>query len=251
MENNASAKLTTYIPWITAYGIAAGALYLWGYWSKFNVNILEYIGLLDLATAATFPLLSAIAGLVGGAVLGQLFTSKSPSPGSGAETSVGRFLVRNVKPLLFVYLMIVLVGFSFLGDPDSRALVVPLAIAPLISITLASQTKYLSDVITDPNIRTTAISILPLVICAAFGYGRLAAARIADGTEYLSVDRQALLDLPARYLRQPGDFKYLGRTKDFNFILGPDATLVLLKADSASSLVLSYHTTMRPWPAWK
>lgn len=55
-DKSLAHRLVPYVPWITVYAVTAGALCLWGYRSKFRINILEYIGLLDLATAAALPL---------------------------------------------------------------------------------------------------------------------------------------------------------------------------------------------------
>ncbi|HEY6644118.1 hypothetical protein [Povalibacter sp.] len=144
VAKSSTLRFTPYIPWVSAYAVAAGALYLWGYWSKFHVNILEYMGLLELALAAAFPLFSAVIGLVGGVVLGQVFGGNSLSQGHGAGTKFGRTLKRYARLLLFLYLALVIVGSSLIGTPDAGAFVVPLALSPLIAFAI-TQTDFLSD----------------------------------------------------------------------------------------------------------
>lgn len=247
---NDAPRIGRYVPWLTAYAVTAGTLYLWGYWSKFNVNILEYIGFLDLATAAAFPLVSAMIGIVGGVILGQLFSSKGMPPGGGRESSIGRVLNRHARLLLVAYLAVVLVVFPLLGTPDARAFVVPLALAPLVSFAI-SQRNFLSDVIADASTRTTVIVILTIILCSAFGKGRDHAANIAAGRDYLAIEGESLPGVPAKLLRLTGDFKYLGHAGDYMFALAPDSSLLILRAESVPSLVLAHRTTMRPWPPWR
>lgn len=142
MTNTSTLKITPYVPWLSVYSITAGTLYLWGYWSKFNVNILEYIGLMDLAIAAAFPLLSAVVGIVGGMILGQIFISGSLSQGGGKETPTGKFLNRYAILLLVIYLAIVLLVFPFLFSDDVRAFVLPLALMPLISFSIYIEQQF-------------------------------------------------------------------------------------------------------------
>jgi len=242
-------KITPYIPWLTVYAVAAGTLYLWGYWSKFHVNILEYIGLLELATAAAFPLLSASVGVVVGIILGQFFRMENMPAGGGKESTFGRFLNRQAKLLLFIYLAIVLVGFSLVGTADARAFVVPLALSPLIIFSI-SQRDFLSDVIGDPNTRTIVISILTLILCSAFGQGRNRAADIVSGRSYFAIESESLVHLSSKYVGQAGEFKYLGHAGDYVFALEPNSSLLIIRAETIPSLVLLYRTTTRPWPPW-
>jgi len=44
--------------WSTAYVVVVAVLYLWGYWSPFNINVLEYLSLADVVKAAAYPLAS-------------------------------------------------------------------------------------------------------------------------------------------------------------------------------------------------
>ena len=42
----------------SAYFFSVAALYLWGYWSPFKINILEYVSLSDVIKIAAFPIAS-------------------------------------------------------------------------------------------------------------------------------------------------------------------------------------------------
>jgi hypothetical protein len=64
---------TNKILWIASgYALAVAALYLWGYWERFGLNFLEYIGFGDMLRYALIPFLISMAGVVLGLALSTI-----------------------------------------------------------------------------------------------------------------------------------------------------------------------------------
>lgn len=247
MNNKNLPELAPYISLLSTYSIAVGALYLWGYWSKFELNILEYVGLLQIVTAAAFPLLSALVGIVGGMIIGTIFTSHHLSPGGGKESTAGQFLNRHSNLLLGAYLIVVLVVAPFFLSSDDRALLVPLLLSPLIAFAIA-KSDVLSSIILNLPTRASVIGILTLIFCSAFGYGRNRAVDVVEGRDYFTIDSGSLANLPAKYPCRNVAFKLLGHVGEHLFILLPDASLMIIRADTVPDYVLTHHSTKRFWP---
>jgi hypothetical protein len=128
-ERSWGAKLTPYIPWLTVCVVATAALYLFGYWSTFHVNILEYVGFQDLVTAAALPLLKVVAFTVVGCVVTQIVWPKVLRYISGVIPFLGRLVNQHWTQLLLQY-VIVAILVSWLSPREAEdSLLLPKASA--------------------------------------------------------------------------------------------------------------------------
>lgn len=57
---------------VVPYGIAVAICYLFGYWSRFGINALEYVGIGDVFKLSVFPMLITWASILLGGLLGAL-----------------------------------------------------------------------------------------------------------------------------------------------------------------------------------
>ena len=79
-ENPPIEKTSLLAPIFSLYmGMVAG-LYLFGYWSTFDINVLEYISLADAIKLALYPVAASITFFTTGAVIGSLLTGRLSSP---------------------------------------------------------------------------------------------------------------------------------------------------------------------------
>lgn len=228
-------KATTILPIVSAYFIAVGALYLWGYWGSFGVNILEYLGLTDVVKVAAWPVGSAFVFLLVGFVLSETTPGARLPEGGGRYTPVGRWLNRHAKALGvgFMLLMIVLVT---LGPPQ-----IWLLVAVLVGVVLALPLKSFPSLVRQvPNdsIRTVlalATVVLPIY---AFGQGKVNADWIRAGYKYLYV-------LPgSEGVAATGDIKtslrYVGYAGNTFFFWEPTMDgVMLVPASTVKSLMLA------------
>jgi hypothetical protein len=83
--------------WLVLYALMVSAIYLWGYWGTFGINVLDYLRVSDIIKAAVYPVVSAFAFMAIGALLGEVLSPR-PEPSAGANTSVAKVL-RKAAPL--------------------------------------------------------------------------------------------------------------------------------------------------------
>src|SRR2546425_6091521 len=99
------------------YFIAIGACYLFGYWGAFNVNVLEFIDLADLAKLAIYPLIGSVLAWLAGMVIAELFMAPTFPPGGGAGTPVGVFLVKHRHLMMKINLVAIVAVCFFASEP--------------------------------------------------------------------------------------------------------------------------------------
>lgn len=91
----------------TAYSVAVGLAYLWGYWSPFNVNILEYMGFADIFTAAAWPLMGTFVSMMGGMLVAG---PSNKQEGVASKSRIGSALIwywANLQQLHFALILLV------------------------------------------------------------------------------------------------------------------------------------------------
>jgi len=84
--------LTKYIPLTTiiiSYFFLCGGLYLYGFWSTFNIDISNLINITDIPKSFIFPFV-AYNGFYFLYIIIDLFTTKSPKDGDNDEYAIGR-----------------------------------------------------------------------------------------------------------------------------------------------------------------
>lgn len=86
------------------YGFVVSMLYLFGYWSTFGINILEYIEISDVIRLSIYPAITSVGMFVVGYAIG-VFTShwlaKKLIPFPGFKALILWILIATLPPLAF------------------------------------------------------------------------------------------------------------------------------------------------------
>jgi hypothetical protein len=98
VESEVPAQAGKVIYFTSVYLLITGALYEIGYWSRFSINIFEYIGLTDVVKQAIIPVGPAFVNLIFVIIL-QLTAPLVPNlpSGGGRDSNVGRSLRKYLK----------------------------------------------------------------------------------------------------------------------------------------------------------
>jgi len=186
------------------YFVAVAAAYLFGYWGSFNINILEYVSLADLAKLSVYPLLASLVFILVGILISELLLAPSMPPGGGANSVIGRLGRRFWRLLLTIQVILIIVVGIFGREPWRW-----FAVATLVAFfsTPLSHVEWFIDRVPHPRVRATAFFLLLFLPGISFAYGRLDAFLIKDGrpTNIVDVGRSGLsladdLKHPVSYL---------------------------------------------------
>jgi len=212
-----------YIYFLSLYFVAVGSLYLWGYWSPFGVNILEYLSLTDIAKSTAYPIVSVFISLAIGIVLGEMssVTQKLPS-GGGRNTAEGLFL-RKYKRLLGVLYIAGTLALLVFG-PVGKWLVLPMLAGAPIAL-YARGRNLLAYQIPAEAPRSVCLFLLATLPFFAFGLGKTGANSILEGKIfYYVIDNDSITPSsePSQRIR------FIGHAGDFLFFWEPKESILLI-----------------------
>lgn len=224
----------------SVYCVTVGFLYLWGYWSKLGVNILEYMNLTDIIKLSLIPILTSFGSFAIGAMLGPLIFSheKLFPPGGGANTPVGHFLSKHKEFIFSGYVF--MVSLIWLFGPINKWHVLPLLIAIPLGVNLQGSGIF-KDLV--PNMEAERVT--SLLICmlpfAAYGYGLLNANEIVQGQkyQYVEVSSEQLHTQPHAKKKEDNLIKlrYLGFVNDYVFLMPmEDKSIIVTRFDKLGTL---------------
>lgn len=172
-------SLSVLISGATAYSVALGLSYLWGYWSPFGINVLDYMGMTDILTATAWPLFGLFSAMLVGMLIGGGRSDVHQS--SGADDKVGKALIwywTNLRELHFFGLFLIWI----LDVPNKWPLLGLLGGTPL-SVYLLQQ-SWMDHI---PMPRKFKLMIVFFVVCApagAIGTGQQHSKNLLDGRSF-------------------------------------------------------------------
>jgi hypothetical protein len=227
------------------YSVAVGILYLWGYWSSFDINILEYISLTDIVKVTILPILSSFSIFVVGAVTGELMSASKLPDGGGVNTPTGQFSTRHKEGILAVYILCICLVYVF--DSPHKWLVLPVLISVPISIGLRKY-GFLRDLIPGDSANRTIVFLLCTLPFYAYGHGLMKARTIIDGIAYKYLELEAS-KLPATISDQglkDTKLKFLGFLNNFVFLMPVGGkTIIVAKFDSIEPIALKSYSNSK------
>jgi hypothetical protein len=224
--------------WIlSAYTLVVTGLYLFGYWGRFGLNVLEYIGVGDIVSHALMPLLAAtvfaVLGFAISAVTHDDLTDRLFPPG-GSGASSARFVRAHWRA--FAALCLVAIGFvAVLGSEPWRWYLVVVLTFPLA--TLLTHYDLLIALMPDPVVRGRMLTLLLAVAAFSFATGRVQADLVLNGAGPL------LVDVAGSGLTLKSDavhpVSYVGHVADFFVVYdSAQSQIVLLNTQKVTSLAL-------------
>lgn len=211
-----------YIYFLSMYSVVAGALYLWGYWSPFGVNILEYVSLTDIVKSTIYPIASSFIFLALGVMLGQLVgVGPDLPPGEGRNSPPARFIIRHKRLLIFLYIAGTLILMIY-GPVEKWLGVLPFLLGAPIAL-YASARNVLARQIPAGGPRTLCLILLAVLPFIAFGTGQLRAAAVLDGKAFDYVIDNITITPDAQPLQST---RFVGHAGDFFFFLEPEKLIL-------------------------
>ena len=226
---------TSTILWAaTAYALLVTGVYLWGYWGRFGLNVLEYIGIGDMVSHAAIPFLASIVWLVVVFALSTLSQPHRALPPPTEVANVVTFLQTHWRSIAILDGFAIIWVVGHVAEPE-RWFVVIIFIVPLIPI--PANLQLFIDLVPDSSVRFWLMWASVVVIALAFAEGRTQSDHILRGEGPL------LVDVVGSGLQLKSDaahpVSYVGHIADF-FVLYDSAQsqIIFLNAQRVNSLTL-------------
>jgi hypothetical protein len=173
------------------YLVAVGACYLFGYWGAFQINVLEYISIADVAKLAIYPLMASLVFALAGVAFSELVHSPHFPPGGGNDTPVGRLGLKHWRLLLGLQIVVTVLVATYAPEPG-KWFVVALLVS-LFSTALAHIEKVI-ELLPNPRVRSTVLFLSLFLPTMGFAYGRQQAYLVKTGVidHFVDVERSKL-----------------------------------------------------------
>ena len=236
MEEKLSGKL---IGVALSFTTILASLYLLGFWSAFDIAILEFADFTDAVKLALYPALGSFLLLFMALGIAQMFDRDPPPVKLDAETAakLRRQAARRHRVLLLSCALLLLVAVTMIPEPINWLFVA--IFAAVLGMPVAE--KVLPKTwVPDRKIRPLVIIVLLFAPGMAFSFGRTHAYWIKAG------NADAIVDIARSELPVTGDVNnpvaYLGHIGSF-FALYETRTraVVLIAANDKSKLFLQHN----------
>lgn len=235
-----------YFPIFSAYAVCVSALYLWGFWTSFNVNILQYIDIPGIVKTAIFPLLIAASSLVFGVTLGHLLR---PDQNSEARVNVihnsriSKIIRKKWRGIFFFWVFFIFLVWFF-GNKNKWE---PLSVMVSIPMCVFLLGKNIADdVFPDRGVRVTAIFLITVLLPFSYVSGLREAEKIKNGVNYLYVISIVDFEGPKGPIVPNGCIRYIGQVAEFGFFYNPlNESISVSKLRPGDFLSFKHYETPR------
>lgn len=231
-----------YLYFASAYSVLICTLYLWGYWSTFDINILQYADIAMILKLAALPLLLSLASLAMGGVLGHLTFGSEPTPEervAAAQSRFGKSLRKHTRAYATAWVALTVV-FALIG-PTNKWEILPFLITVPIALVLTVN-GFAAKIFPDSGVRRAFIFLFVFAIPFSYSKGLRAAQLIETGVRYsyaLSAVEGANVKADSSPEVRP---RFLGQVSDLLFFYGPgDKSVSIVKFDDKKALTLKRY----------
>lgn len=193
-KNKTIDQIKNYAYILSIYSLLISILYIFGYWSIFNLNIFEYIALSDIVKYSIKPLSISFVTLTfvffyNTLILTSikqnivLFSKLSSKPSSEPSSkSKIRALVENIASEMTIPTCFFLIVFSLEG-PEIKWIVVPI-IASSLLCEAVTKLKFIKKLKWSPGIKYLAAYLVISFTLFSYPRGRADAMKILEGKEF-------------------------------------------------------------------
>lgn len=244
------SKISAKLYFASLYFITVGVLYLWGYWPRFGINILEFMEFTDILKVTAYPIVVSVLTLFVGSFLGTTvirFQEAKAKAKSGASVNADERTVEELQAsiakltrdifwfkAIYVVCLLAASTAAFLGWLYAW---IPLPF--LISIPFAnklSDLPQLKQFIADRTLRLLTAFLIVTIPTSAYSAGRIAAENIIKGNSFYYVISD-IADYKGNIAEE--SLRFIGHAGDYIFLFDSkkEATLFIkLDDDKAISL---------------
>lgn len=228
-------QLSSYLYLSSLYFLGLGALYLWAYWSHFDVKVMEYIDLADILKLTAYPLAAAATMTVIGASLGQGLVDRGGVAGVAASRPdwMSHRLVQQFPAILNTLCVLAVIFLLIFGSPSRWSLVAALAAIPISAY--LRPLPLIETAIPNFAVRSVLTFVLGALPFHAYGFGEAAAERIRSGREFVYTI-SGFPEYPAS-LNPRLQPRLVGKVGDHIFLFDPAASAILVAKIDASRVL--------------
>lgn len=228
----------------TCYGFVVSMLYLFGYWSTFDINILEYIKISDVIKISIYPILTSVGITITGIILGSFYERWSSKP--NIQKSEISKKINKWTNFICKYAVIVTSIFFIVAALYNRDRIVIYMLFSIICPTVASyilvtyKAEMVKKLISFPGYEALILFLFLSILSLAFGYGKVRSLSILETGSCFYINVSIFKD--KELFQDQKRLKYLGLGGNFMFFLSEDNTKTYILEPSKIPILELYKS---------
>ena len=228
MGDHKQPKQIGLISIITPYAIVVCALYLFGFWSSFDINILEYMSFPDVLRLSIYPVFIGSIFYVGFILIRSFLIDIDNIKKAKSEKVFINVSHKFARWSSLAAVILGIVLMTFIKGPIKWTYAGLLAF--YILIISIDDISILVPLIPNPVIRRLVFVSAILIITSSFGTGKYNAELIISGSKAMEVSTNIFREKGSKLFQSKGllegqeTLKYIGTAGDHIFFLSMDNT---------------------------
>lgn len=218
-------KMPNLFPIVTSYAIVVSLFYLFGYWSTFDINILEYVSFQDVLKLAIYPVLIGVITMIA-AMLPRAIVFQDDI--KRAEPQKVFFIVNRRFAWWSSLIAFISAPFSLVVFHNPERWTVFGLLLSYCAVLTIEDIKVLSPLIPNFVFRRIVVSFAILVLINSFTTAKINAYSVLIGKNVKLISTQLFkekgteLFTAKRMLNGQDTLKYIGAAGDYFFFLSMD-----------------------------
>lgn len=228
----------------TSYGFVVSMLYLFGYWSTFDINILEYIKISDVIKISIFPIITSVGITIIGFIVGDFVIRWGDKP-NVQKSKISKRIDKWTNFILksaFIVSNIFFIAYTLYNRDWIVFCTLFSLISPMVAdyILVTYKAEMVKKLIPFPGYEYIILYIFLTILSLAFGYGKVRSLSILETGScfYMNVSIFKEKEL----FQDQKRLKYLGMGGDFMFFLSEDNTKTYILEHSKIPILELYKS---------
>jgi hypothetical protein len=221
------------LSFLTPYAILICTIYLFGYWSSFGINILEFVSLSDIIKLGIYPLIVGTSAFIIGSLSGLIRPGHSYQ-GREKEIATVKGIHKHTKIIIILMLIAATVILYLFSSPDFWY-VSSFAVTLILILTI-KDIKMLEPIIPNPIVGSIVLAIGIGLLPMSFGVGKINAHIVLNGKSGKVVNTKIFKDHGTEPYKSKGliegqdTLKFIGAAGDYFFLITLDnSTIYIVK----------------------
>jgi len=228
----------------TSYGFVVSMLYLFGYWSTFDINILEYIKISDVIKISIYPILTSVGITIIAFIVGDFTRRWGDKPNVQKSEKLKKLekLTQFIAEYCFIVTIILFPSyFLYMRMWTSFWIFFALACPSVTNYILVKyQAEMVKKLIPFPGYEIRILWIFIGILSLAFGYGKVRSLSILETGSCFYINVSIFKD--KELFQDQKRLKYLGLGGNFMFFLSEDNTKIYILEPSKIPILELYKS---------
>lgn len=228
----------------TSYGFVVSMLYLFGYWSTFDINILEYIKISDVIKISIYPIITTVGIIIIGYIVADFVARWGDKPNVQKSEKLKKLekWIRFIAEYFFIVMLILFSSyFLYMRMWISFWAFFSLACPSFTNYILFKyKVEFVKKLIPFPGYETLILWIFIAILSSAFGYGKIRSLSILETGNCFYINVSIFKD--KELFQDQKRLKYLGLGGDFMFFLSEDNAKIYILETSKIPILELYKS---------